>query len=154
MTTNLGDTTNISRKNKRMVSVLCLMIIVVLGGVLVYFYLARLKPPIAPAPTVPPKVTKPVLPSAEAKVTIGKEGFTPSTVLVKKGSQVTWINTDEEPHQVVSDPHPTHSNLPSLEMDEPLLTNESFTFTFEKVGTFAYHDELNPLDLKGTIIVE
>ena len=94
--------------------------------------------------------TTPVL---AATVTITKDGFVPATIQVKKGSQVTWTNTDGATHQVVTDPHPAHTNLKSLDSD-PLGQGDSFTFTFEKTGTYGYHDEMNPLKFKGTVIVK
>lgn len=92
------------------------------------------------------------LPSSEALVTINKDGFEPATISITKGSQVTWVNKDGQPHQIASDPHPAHSLLPDLFLDEPLTTDSSFTFTFEKEGIFTYHDELNPLKLQGVVI--
>ena len=90
---------------------------------------------------------------AVASVSITKEGFVPATIQIKKGSQVTWTNNDTSPHQVVTDPHPSHTNLKSLNSDS-LSQGESFTFTFEKTGTFGYHDEMNPLKIKGSVIVK
>lgn len=92
-----------------------------------------------------------VLPQAHVSTT--KDGFTPQTIQVKKGQSVTWINTDKSPHQVASDPHPTHTNLPGFDSQEALTLNDSFTFTFEKTGTFTYHDNLNPLKFRGTVVV-
>ena len=88
-----------------------------------------------------------------ASVSITKDGFVPATIQVKKGTAVTWINNDTNPHQVVTDPHPKHTNLKELDSD-PLAVGESFTFTFEKTGTFTYHDEGNPLNMKGTVVVK
>jgi len=92
-------------------------------------------------------------PVAVASVSITKDGFVPATIQIKKGSQVTWTNNDTNPHRVVTDPHPAHTNLKGLDSD-PLATGESFTFTFEKTGTYGYHDEMNPLKIKGTVIVK
>jgi len=90
---------------------------------------------------------------AVASVSITKDGFVPATIQIKKGSQVTWTNNDTNLHQVVTDSHPAHTNLKGLDSD-PLAAGESFTFTFEKTGTFSYHDEMNPLNIKGTVIVK
>ena len=92
-------------------------------------------------------------PVTVAAVSITKDGFVPATIQIKKGSQVTWTNNDTNPHQVVTDPHPTHTNLKGLNSDS-LGQGESFTFTFEKSGTFTYHDEMNPLNIKGAVIVK
>ena len=73
-------------------------------------------------------------------VSITQNGFSPQTIQIKKGQSVIFTNTDTSPHQVASDPHPTHTNLPGFDSQEALLTNESYVFIFEKTGTFAYHD--------------
>jgi plastocyanin len=88
-----------------------------------------------------------------AAVSITRDGFVPATIQIKKGNQVTWTNNDTNPHQVITDPHPSHTNLKNLDGD-PLAAGESFTFTFEKTGTYGYHDEMNPLNTKGTVIVK
>lgn len=96
----------------------------------------------------PPVVEQPV------QVMITATGFIPATVTVKAGQQITWINQDKSLHQVASDPHPFHTGLAGFDSLEPLKVNETYAFTLEKSGTFTYHDHLNPLKLKGTIIVK
>ena len=89
---------------------------------------------------------------ASGKVIISASGFSPATISVKKGSTVTWTNQDTKVHQVVSDPHPSHTLLPDLD-SSTLSSGDSYTFTFEKVGKFTYHDENNPLTIKGEVDV-
>lgn len=91
-------------------------------------------------------------PSSQAQVKITDQGFIPATLLVKKGTQITWINTDSRPHQIASDPHPLHNLISSLYQDKP--TSGSYSFIFTKVGTYTYHDETNPLKYHGTVIVK
>jgi len=87
-------------------------------------------------------------------VQITETGFVPQTIKIKQGQSVTWVNTDQAMHQVAADPFPSHSKLPSLYSEESLSQNESYTFTFDKQGTYTYHDPLNPVELKATVIVE
>lgn len=89
--------------------------------------------------------------SAEIQVT--KDSFSPATVRIKKDQSVTWVNTDDTVHQIASDPHPTHTIIPEL-FSDPLNKDESFSFSFDSIGTYTYHDEMNPLGMQGTIIVE
>jgi plastocyanin len=88
-----------------------------------------------------------------AEITISKDGFSPATIQIKKGQSVTWTNTDDATHQVAADPHPTHSSLSTL-VSDPLSKNDTYTYPFEKAGTYTYHDEQNPLKFNGTIIVK
>jgi plastocyanin len=93
-------------------------------------------------------------PIDSAQVSILKEGFTPQTITIAKNQQVTWINQDENPHQVASDPHPIHDGLAGFDSEEPLAKGDSFSFIFEEVGTYTYHDHLNPSTIKGIVIVK
>src|SRR3989344_4327240 len=93
-------------------------------------------------------------PMDSAQVSILKEGFTTQTIKIAKNQQVTWVNQDEGPHQIASDPHPTHDGLAGLDSEEPLAKGDSFSFIFEEAGTYTYHDHLNPSTIKGTVIVK
>lgn len=101
--------------------------------------------------------TQPATPQVQlpaAQVTITAQGFVPQTILVKKGSTLNWTNRDNKPHQVASNPHPTHTLLPVLGQGKLLPAGSSFTLTFDRTGTFTYHDEQNPLKFKGVVIVK
>ena len=126
--------------------ILIAVFIVLVAALVGYLYLNKEK-------TISPTSTTKTTPVTTADVSITKDGFSPETIQMKKGSQITWTNTDEATHQVVTDPHPAHTNLKSLDSD-PLGQGDSFTLTFEKTGTFTYHDETNPLKFKGTVIVK
>jgi plastocyanin len=89
-----------------------------------------------------------------ATVQITASGFMPQTIKIKQGQSLTWVNADTSLHQIAADPYPSHSKLPSLVSDDSLAENETYNFTFDKTGTYTYHDPLNPTVLKGTVIVE
>ena len=91
--------------------------------------------------------------SLSGSVTISKSGFSPATISVKKGATVTWVNQDSKIHRVASDPHPSHTLLPTLDSDD-LANGDTYTFTFEKTGKFTYHDENNPLTIRGEVDVQ
>lgn len=87
-------------------------------------------------------------------ISINANGFTPATIKIKQGQSITWTNTDDKPHQPATDPYPAQNGLAGFKSEEPLNKNETFSFTFDKPGTYTYHDNLNPLKLKGTVVVE
>lgn len=91
--------------------------------------------------------------SVENLVLIEKDKFNPQMLTVKKGTTVTWTNKDEAQHWIITDPHPTHNNLPDLDSKKGLLQNESYQYTFNQKGEFYYHDEINTI-VTGKIIVE
>jgi plastocyanin len=71
--------------------------------------------------------------------------FAPNTIAVKAGSTVTWKNSDDEPHTVVSET--------GLFRSGALDTNESFTFRFDKPGTYRYACSIHPR-MVGTVVVQ
>jgi plastocyanin len=70
--------------------------------------------------------------------------FTPTSLPVQAGATVTWMNKDEEPHTVISDTGLFHSAA----MD----TNDSFSFKFDKAGTYHFTCSIHPRMI-GTIVV-
>jgi plastocyanin len=71
--------------------------------------------------------------------------FMPNSLSVKAGSTVTWANVDDEPHTVVSDTGLFRSGA----MD----TNASFSFKFDKPGTYHFTCSIHPR-MVGTIVVQ
>jgi plastocyanin len=71
--------------------------------------------------------------------------FIPNSMTVKAGSTVTWANMDDEPHAVVSDTGLFRSGA----MD----TNESYSFKFDKPGTYHFTCSIHPR-MVGTIVVQ
>ena len=83
---------------------------------------------------------------ATAEVKIDNFSFTPATLTVKAGTQITWTNGDDIPHTVVSDDHTTFKS-------KVLDTNDTFTFTISKPGTYSYFCSIHP-KMTGKVIVE
>jgi plastocyanin len=71
--------------------------------------------------------------------------FMPTTLTISAGAQVKWVNKDDEPHTVVSDTGLFRSGA----MD----TNESFSFKFDKPGTYHFTCSIHPR-MVGTVIVK
>jgi plastocyanin len=84
--------------------------------------------------------------NASSTVVLAKDFmFAPNTVNVVAGSTVTWTNHDDEPHTVVSDT--------GLFRSGALDTNESFSFTFDKPGTYRFICSIHP-QMVGTVVVQ
>ena len=71
--------------------------------------------------------------------------FAPAALTVAAGSTVTWTNKDDEPHTVVSEA--------GLFRSGALDTGDSFSFRFDKAGTYRYTCSIHPRML-GTIVVQ
>ena len=105
--------------------------------------------------------------STENIVEITSSGFSPDTLTINAGERVTWENAGSSPSWPASDVHPSHTEYSGTSLSEHcpdtennafdscggISQGESYTFTFNKVGTWNYHDHLRPSHL-GTIIVQ
>ena len=81
-----------------------------------------------------------------AKIEISNMQFSPARVVVKSGSEVTWVQQDNAPHVVMS------SNSDELR-SATLRRGQSHTHKFNKPGTYEYYCSLHP-SMKGTVVVE
>ena len=88
----------------------------------------------------------------EAIVMISSSGFSPKSVKIKIGGKVLFVNGDSADHQVMSNPHPTHTGYAKLNVGV-IKPNDMQTAEFDTAGTFGYHDHLNP-SLTGEVVVE
>jgi plastocyanin len=82
---------------------------------------------------------------ANAEVKIDNFSFGPDTLTVPVGTTVTWTNRDDIPHTVVS----TDGVFKSKVRD----TDEKFSFTFAKTGTYPYYCSVHP-KMTGKIVVQ
>src|SRR6266852_8286024 len=83
--------------------------------------------------------------AANAEVKIDNFSFGPETLTVTVGTTVTWSNRDDIPNTVVS----TDGVFKSKVLD----TDEKFSYTFGKAGTFPYFCSIHP-KMTGKVIVQ
>jgi plastocyanin len=82
--------------------------------------------------------------AADMEVNIDNFAFTPKEITVKAGTTIVFRNRDDIPHSVVGGKGEFHSKA--------LDTDESFSFTFAKPGTYEYFCGLHP-QMHGKIVV-
>ena len=81
------------------------------------------------------------------EVKIDNFTFGPATLTVPVGTTVAWINRDDIPHTVVS-------TVDSKTLKSKVLdTDEKFSFTFSKSGTYPYFCSIHP-KMTGKVIVQ
>ncbi len=85
-------------------------------------------------------------------VTLTANGFSPTSLTIKAGQTVTWVNKSGEAATINSAPHPVHTSYPPLNLGN-FPDGGTLSLTFDKPGTYGYHNHLNPSE-QGTIIVE
>jgi plastocyanin len=93
-----------------------------------------------PTPTPTPTTAS----SSGNSVSIMNFSFNPNSLTVKVGTKVTWTNHDSVTHTVTADQGAFNS---------PVAPGSSFSFTFTKAGTYAYHCSIHP-SMTATIIVQ
>lgn len=86
-------------------------------------------------------------------VTYTANGFNPKTVTVKAGTTVVFMNDSSGAMWVASAVHPTHQLLPGFDQLKSVGRSGSYEYMFTKVGTWKYHNHVNPADT-GTVIVQ
>ena len=83
--------------------------------------------------------------AANVAVKIDNFVFGPQTITVPVGTTVTWTNSDDIPHTAVS----TDGVFKSKVMD----TDEKFSYTFTKPGTYSYYCSVHPT-MTGQVVVK
>jgi len=111
-------------------------------------------PTATPTPTIAPTATPTANPtptptpttasSSGNSVSIMNFSFNPNGLTVKVGTKVTWTNHDSVTHTVTANQGAFNS---------PVLPGSSFSFTFTKAGTYAYHCMIHPY-MMATIVVQ
>ena len=82
------------------------------------------------------------------EVEIENMSFGPSSITVKKGTTVTWTNKDSVQHDV----SPDDGDSAAFSGSELLSKDESYNFTFNTPGTYAYHCGPHP-QMTATVTV-
>ena len=80
-----------------------------------------------------------------SQVNIGNFSFGPTVLKIAVGTAVTWTNRDDIPHTVVS----TDGVFKSKVLD----TDEKFSFTFTKPGSYPYFCSIHP-KMTGKVVVQ
>jgi plastocyanin len=83
--------------------------------------------------------------AANVAVKIDNFVFGPQAITVPVGTTVTWTNSDDIPHTTVS----TDGVFKSKVMD----TDEKFSYTFTKAGTYSYYCSVHP-KMTGQVVVK
>lgn len=90
--------------------------------------------------------------ASRSVVTYTDSGFAPSPLVVKKGTTVTFVNESSSLMLVASAIYPTHSLLPDFVQKTQVTKGKSYEYTFTKVGTWRYQNDVLTKDV-GTISV-
>jgi Icc protein len=78
-------------------------------------------------------------------IRIANFSFTPPELHVRRGGKVIWINSDDVPHLIAS----ADGRFPS---SRALDTNDQYTMTFDRAGSYPYFCTLHP-KMTGRVVV-
>jgi plastocyanin len=78
-------------------------------------------------------------------VELNRLAINPSVIKVSRATTVTWTNRDSVPHTIAANDGSFRSGL--------LQPGQSWSFTFDKSGTYSYYCEPHPF-MQGQVIVE
>lgn len=87
-------------------------------------------------------------------VTYTDSGFSPNIITVKKGTTVKFVNQGTGSMWVASAVHPTHQLLPGFDQLKSVLKGSTYEYTFEKVGTWKYHNHVNASNTGSVVVTE
>jgi plastocyanin len=83
--------------------------------------------------------------ASQLQVQVDNFTFGPATLTVPVNSTVTWVNKDDLPHVIASND--------GVFKSKALDTDDKFSYTFSKSGTYAYFCSIHP-KMVGTIVVK
>jgi plastocyanin len=92
-----------------------------------------------------PKGTVVELHRRTVRVSIHNFAFVPARLVVSKGTQIIWTNTDQDPHTVMSSKRVWSSDA--------LDTTDQFKRVFKASGSFPYYCSIHPF-MHGTVTVQ
>jgi len=83
--------------------------------------------------------------AADVAVTIKNFDYSPMDLNIAAGTTVVWKNLDGEPHTIAS--------VDGMFRSPALDQNDSYSFTFNRTGTFRYICSIHP-KMRATITVK
>lgn len=91
-----------------------------------------------------------------ATLTISAGGISPKSATIPVGSRVTIVNNDSRLHDMNSDPHPEHTNCPSLNIGVLTAGQSRTSQNLTTARSCGIHDHSDPDNSawKATIVVQ
>lgn len=126
--------------NNKNIIIGIVVLLIIVGGI--YFFSSQGSNTPTPAyntnptPTayVPKATPVPTAVQIIHNVSISNFAFLPANITVRKGETIVWTNKDPMTHTV------TGGDMKSSALGQ----NQTFSFTYDKTGTFTYHCSIHP----------
>ena len=147
------------------------IVLIIIAGGWYFFSKAPAETPETEAPVtnqmpVIGETTTDTIVTSDTTVTYTDQGFSPASVTIEQGQTVTWINQSSKDMWVASAMHPTHMAYDGTALADHCTVGvgtsfdachvsgptASYSFTFDKAGTWKYHNHVDASKF-GTVIV-
>ena len=115
------------------------------GACILFFGLASCGDKASPSPPVETNT-----------ITITSAGVSPKNIIVTVGQRVRFVNNDSNPHNMASDPHPSHDDCPEFDQVgflAPSQSRETGNLVVARVCGFHDHDMAGVTSLQGTVTI-
>ncbi|PIR83791.1 hypothetical protein COU18_02285 [Candidatus Kaiserbacteria bacterium CG10_big_fil_rev_8_21_14_0_10_51_14] len=86
-------------------------------------------------------------------IVLSEEGFIPRYVLIRKGTTINFTTTREYQFWPASNEHPAHTMYSAFDPQQPLESEDSWSFVFDRAGEWSFHDHVRSY-YTGIIYVE
>jgi hypothetical protein len=95
-------------------------------------------------------------PVPEVMITIAGGSLSPQTVHVQRGATVSFVNNDSNDHEISSNPHPTHTECPELNVGRLGPGQKAVARMDSTRASCGFHDHLDETNasLQGTIFLD
>jgi plastocyanin len=135
---------------KAWVWIAAVLVAIVLAGSIWWFLTNKATAPAAP--TIPDTTTSNnEVRSGTVNIDMKNTAFSLTSIKIKKGTKVVWTNQDSIQHNVVAD----SNNANGLPTENELIgKGQTYTFTFNTVGTVKYHCTPHPFMAATIEVVE
>ncbi|OGG03912.1 hypothetical protein A2W14_05585 [Candidatus Gottesmanbacteria bacterium RBG_16_37_8] len=150
--------------NKKFLIIILLITVIIMAGV--SFFKSKSQKPISKisplninnSSKLPPEVESAIqsegIYQETFNVNYSDKGFTPQEVTIKLGSAVTWTNNSKKSMYVASNDHPSHDLYPQFDQLSAVGNSGQYSFVFDKVGSWGYHNHASPSDTARVIVTE
>ncbi len=88
----------------------------------------------------------------ENTIVMYEDRYEPDTLVIQTKDTVTFKTKSDKLFWPASSVHPDHEVYPEFDSRAPIEPGNSWSFTFDKAGSWKFHDHLRPF-LRGEIIV-
>ena len=78
------------------------------------------------------------------KIVLESEGFNPDDITIKLGDTVEFSSKNGKPYWPASNLHPSHRAYSEFDPKQPIEPEDTWSFTFDKVGEWKFHGHLAP----------